>query len=73
MTWKYVYGMGDVIRYRPVNGGIRTVVVKAHWYRIGPGHGKPGFDGHVLGEQPKFNVWGYDDQITEVVSSREVA
>jgi len=61
------YKVGSVIEYQPFGGGIRRVVVTDKDSNIK--NGRPGFDGRIAGDDdPIASVWGYDDQITRVVS-----
>lgn len=61
------YDQGSIVRYTNLLGQTVEVVV----FRRDSIHGRPGFDGLVFGaaEDPRSipTVWGYDDQITEIV------
>lgn len=68
MSHQHNYQVGSVIRYEAF-GEKRTVRVTNRLDDIKDG--RPGFDGEMLND--KFSdgtngVWGYDDQIIEVVS-----
>jgi hypothetical protein len=62
------YEVGDVIEYRTFTGNHRRVLVE--YKEADVKNGRPGFDGTCTngGANPGMTVWGYDDQITRVVS-----
>ena len=58
---------GSVIRYTAFGGTERTVKVDA--IDVDISKGRAGFDGVVTdGPEAGTPVWGYDSQVTEVVS-----
>ena len=65
------YNVGDVIAQTPFGGGVRYVRVTSKDQNIK--NGRPGFDGDLVlrdgtpVEMEFSGVWGYDDQITEVI------
>jgi len=59
------YDIGDTVTYQPFGGGERTVLVTE---KADIKDGRPGFGGTMSNGQPE--VWGYDDQITSVVTKR---
>jgi hypothetical protein len=70
------YSVGDTIEYRDFLGDRRQVRVTERHGDIK--NGRPGFDGVVVGPscggdgpQDGQTVWGYDDQITSVATTRE--
>ena len=60
---KLNYKAGSIIKYRPFTGPVREVLVENREEDVK--NGRPGFVGtwFAWGE----DVWGYDDQIIEVV------
>lgn len=61
------YVAGGVIEYRAFGGSSRTVTVETVDSDIK--RGKPGFIGTVTsGPEAGLACWGYDDQVTRVVS-----
>lgn len=60
------YGIGSVIEYSPFGGGTRQVKVDEKNSDIK--NGRPGFGGDLLGVGERMSVWGYDSQITAVLS-----
>ena len=59
---KLDYKAGSTIKYRPFTGPVRTVVVEEREADVK--NGQPGFVGTTTRGE---DVWGYDDQIIEVV------
>jgi hypothetical protein len=59
---KLKYKAGSTIKYRPFGGPVRTVVVEVREADVK--NGRPGFVGTTTSGE---DVWGYDDQIIEVV------
>jgi hypothetical protein len=59
---KLKYKAGSTIKYRSFGGGVRTVVVEVREADVK--NGRPGFVGTTTSGE---DVWGYDDQIIEVV------
>jgi len=64
------YNIGDTIAYTPFGGGERIVLVDEKEDDIK--NGMPGFGGRLVGGDASMagfgDVWGYDHQITRVVS-----
>lgn len=58
------YEVGDVVSYEAFGGAARVVVVTHKVDDVKKG--LPGFDGYLLMD-PTYTVWGYDDQITNVL------
>ena len=58
------YKVGNIIKQRTFLGTHRYVKVTAKHDDIK--NGKPGFDGHVLGDKTE-TVWGYDYQVLKVL------
>ena len=59
------YNVGDTIQYRDFGGNLRTVLVSGREENIK--NDEPGFFGTM---EDDMGVWGYDDQIVRVVSSK---
>lgn len=65
------YKVGDVIAQEPFGGGVRYVLVQGKEEDVKNGY--PGFDGILVTsdgtpiEGEYTGVWGYDDQIVEVI------
>jgi hypothetical protein len=59
---KLNYKAGSIIKYRPFTGPVRKVVVEDREEDVK--NGRPGFVGTTTSGE---DVWGYDDQIIEVV------
>ena len=64
------YNVGDVVAQTPFGGGVRYVRVTSKDQNIK--NGRPGFDGILVYRdgtpvESEYGVWGYDDQITEVI------
>lgn len=58
------YTIGSIVKYRAFCGTIReTVVIESHTEIK---EGCPGFDGYLKND-PGMTVWGYNQQIIEVV------
>lgn len=61
------YEVGDTIEYQPFGGGRRRVRVTGKEADIK--NGRAGFDGVVVaGPDDGMTVWGYDGQITAVLT-----
>jgi hypothetical protein len=61
------YNIGDVIEYVPLGGTVRQALVTYRDPDIK--NERPGFDGKCLsGDVEGANIWGYDAQITRVIS-----
>ena len=59
------YRVGSIIEYRPFGSeSVRRVAVDTKETDVK--NGRPGFDGALV--DGTLNVWGYDDQITRVVT-----
>ena len=83
---RFKYKVGDIVKYRTLSGGERTVKVDARvtpyeaqedlangieYDPDGIKNGKPGFDGTViLGKEKGRQTWGYDADILSVESDR---
>ena len=65
MRQKHDYGEGSIIEYR--NFGDELVRVRVERREDDIKNGRPGFDGTGIGLAFGLRVWGYDDQITQVV------
>ena len=82
MSWYNVPGVAhsayrrhSIILYRPFGGGVRRVKVRKKEENVK--NERPGFEGVEVGENNKplhpkevrrgMGVWGYDDQIIEVI------
>lgn len=60
------YEVGDTITYSPFGGGVRYVLVNNKEDDVK--NGLPGFDGELIVDGPTGEyVWGYDNQILDVV------
>jgi hypothetical protein len=64
------YDIGDIIEYEAFGGLVRRVVVEEKLDDIK--NGRPGFHGAEVGvdygDGPLDGVWGYDSQITRVIT-----
>jgi len=62
------YAIGEVIKYQPYGGAVRTVIVAAREADIK--NGRPGFSGTQIEPAFEYNwqaaVWGYDSQIISI-------
>lgn len=56
------YKAGSIIKYRAFDGEVRKVVVEDREADVK--NGRPGFVGTTTSGE---DVWGYDDQIIEVI------
>jgi len=67
------YQVGDTISYRPFCGGIRHVTIDTKEGDIKKGD--PGFVGELVWSDCEYDkgrlgrVWGYDAQVTGIISS----
>ena len=62
------YEVGDIVRYRTFTGDLRTVKVTDKLDDVK--NGRPGFDGHIRGNEDE-TVWGYDSQIIRVFKVKD--
>lgn len=58
------YQVGSIIQYKAFGGELRTVIVESKEADIK--NGRPGFDGELV-DASNETVWGYDDQIVQIV------